>query len=145
MGAQHWRALDRCQRARRPRRRDAAGLSDLGARWRLLWLALLLLGTDGGRPGAAGSGHGREGDSAGLCARRAYCVARPVLDAIRYAARLSGWHGDRPTRLLESQYAERLRRRLRAVRERAPVRPAAGYSDGVPRAGREGLVRTAGR
>ena len=28
---------------------------DLGARWRLLWLALLLLGADGGRPGAAGS------------------------------------------------------------------------------------------
>ena len=57
------RALDGGQRARRPGRRDAARLSDLGARRRLLWLALLLLGADGGRPGAAGSGGGREGAS----------------------------------------------------------------------------------
>ena len=56
LGAADRRALDRGQRARRPRRRDAARLSDLGARRRLLRLALLLLGPDGGRPGAAGSG-----------------------------------------------------------------------------------------
>ena len=56
MGAADRRALDRRQRARRPRRRDAARLSDLGAGRRLLRLALLLLGPDGGRPGAAGSG-----------------------------------------------------------------------------------------
>ena len=56
MGAADRRALDGGQRARRPRRRDAARLSDLGARRRLLRLALLLLGADGGRSGAAGSG-----------------------------------------------------------------------------------------
>ena len=35
-------------------RRDTARLSDLGARWWLLWLALLLLGADRGRPREAG-------------------------------------------------------------------------------------------
>ncbi len=47
VGAHDRRALDGGQRARRPRRRDAARLPDLGARWRLLRLALLLLGPDG--------------------------------------------------------------------------------------------------
>ena len=50
------RALDRRQRARRPGRRDAARLPDLGPGRRLLRLALLLLGPDGRRPGAAGPG-----------------------------------------------------------------------------------------
>ena len=102
-------------------------------------------GPDGGRPCAAGSGHGREGDSTGLCARRPHRLARPVLDAIRHAARLSGRHGDRPARLLESQHAERLCRCLRAVRERAPLRSAAGYFDRISRTRREGLLRAAGR
>ncbi|MGY3407683.1 glucose/arabinose dehydrogenase [Bradyrhizobium sp. GM5.1] len=48
LGADDRCALDRRQRARRPRRRNAAGLSDLGARRRFLRLALLLLGQDGG-------------------------------------------------------------------------------------------------
>ena len=68
-------------------------------------------------------GHGREGDPAGLRARRPHRLARPVLDAGRHASGLSGRHGDRPARLLESQHAERLRRRLRAVRERPPSGP----------------------
>ena len=63
LGADDRRALDRGQRARRPRRRDAARLPDLGARRRLLRLALLLLGPDGGRPRAAGPGPGRQGAS----------------------------------------------------------------------------------
>ena len=56
LGAAHRRALDGGQRARRARRRDAARLPDLGAGRRLLRLALLLLGPDGRRPRAAGSG-----------------------------------------------------------------------------------------
>ncbi len=61
----------------------------LGARRRLLRLAVLLLGPDGRRPrAAAGPGAGRAGDHAGLRARRAYRIARPVLDAARHAARL---------------------------------------------------------
>ena len=57
------RAVDRGQRARRAGRRDAARLSDLGARGRLLRLALLLLGPDGRRSRAAGRGDGRQGAS----------------------------------------------------------------------------------
>ena len=63
LGAAHRRALDGGQRARRPGRRDAAGLPDLGARRRLLRLAVLLLGADGGRPRAARSGRGGHGAS----------------------------------------------------------------------------------
>ena len=72
VGAAHRRAVDGGQRARRPGRRDAARLPDLGARRRLLRLALLLLGPDGRRPRAAGPGHGREGHHAGLRAGRAH-------------------------------------------------------------------------
>ncbi len=127
MGANDRRALDRRQRARRSRRRNPSGLSDLGPRWRLLRLALLLLGADGGRPGAAGCGDGRQGDHAGLCAGRAHRLARSVLAAGRHAAGLSRGHGDRPARLLESQHAERLQGGVRAVRKRPPVGSAAGY------------------
>ena len=93
MGAADRRALDGGQRARRPRRRDAARLSDLGPRRRFLRLALLLLGADGGRPGTAGSGRGRQGDHAGLRAGRAHRVAGSMLDAGRHASGFSGWHG----------------------------------------------------
>jgi hypothetical protein len=72
LGAPDGRALDGGQRARRAGRRDAARLPDLGARGRLLRLAVLLLGRDGGRAGAAGPGPGRAGDHAGLRARRAH-------------------------------------------------------------------------
>ena len=135
MGADDVCALDCRQRTRWAGRRDTAGLSDVRARRRLLRLALLLLGADGGRSGAAGSGPGRQGDHAGLRARRAHRLARSMLAAGRHASGLSGRHGDRPARLLESQHAERLCRRLRALRERAPLRPAAGHPDGLPRAG----------
>ena len=94
--------VDRGQRARRPGRRDAARLSDLGARRRLLRLALLLLGADGGRSRAAGSRRGRQGHHAGLRAGRAHRVARPVLAAGGHASRLSRRHGHRPARLVES-------------------------------------------
>ena len=60
LGTANRRSLDGGQRARRPRRRDAARLPHLGERWRLLRLALLLLGTDCRRPRAAGSGGGRD-------------------------------------------------------------------------------------
>ena len=55
VGAADRRALDGGQRARRPGRRDASRLSHLGSRRRLLRLALLLLGADGGQPRAAES------------------------------------------------------------------------------------------
>ena len=122
----HRRALDRGQRARRPRRRDPARLPDLGPRRRLLRLALLLLGPDRGRPRAAGPGDGREGAEARLRARRAYRLARPLLAAGRHAAGLPRRHGDRPARLVEPQHAERLQGRLRARSRTAapPVRRA---------------------
>ena len=130
LGASDRRAVDVGQRARRARRRDAARLSDLGSRRRLLRLALLLLGADGGRPRAPGCGHGREGDHARLCARRPHRVARPLLAAGRRASRVSRGHGDRPARLVEPQHARRLQGRVRAVRGRAPGRTAARYPDG---------------
>ena len=62
LGAADRRLVDGGQRARRPGRRDAARLPDLGQGRRLLRLALLLLGPDGRRPRAAGRGPGRQGD-----------------------------------------------------------------------------------
>ena len=88
---------------------------------------------------------GRQGDHAGLRARRPHRFARPVLDAGRHAAGIPGRHGDRPARLLESHHAERLQARVRAVRERPPVRTGAGYPVGLPRARRAGVLWTAGR
>ena len=139
------RAMDGGQRARRHRRRDAAGLSDLSARRRLLWLALLLLGTDGGRPRAARPGHGRNGDYAGLRAGRPHRFARPLLAARRHAAGFPRRHGHRAARFLEPQHAERLSGRLRALRERVPGRAAARHPDGLPGPGRAGVLWTAGR
>ena len=69
----------------------------------------------------------------------------PVLAARRHAARLPRRHGDRPARLLEPQQAQRLPGHLRAVHRRPPVRPAARHPDGLPVAGREGLLRPPGR
>ena len=114
-------------------------------RWGFLRVAVLLLGADGGRPGAAGSGAGGKGHHAGLCAGRAHCVAGPVLVARRHASRLSGRHGHRAARLLEPQHAERIQAGLRAVRERASGWAAARYPDGVPRAGRARVLWPAGR
>src|ERR1035437_7041271 len=145
MGATDRRTLDGGQRARRPRRRDTSGLPDLGPRRRFLRLALLLLGADGGRSGAAGCGRGRQGHQAGLRAGRAHRVARSMLVAGRDASGLPGRHGHRAARLLEPQHTEWLQGRLRAVRERAPGRAAAGYSDRVPRTGRAGVLWTTGR
>ncbi len=93
-------------------------------------------GADGGRSGTAESDRGRKGHHAGLRAGRAHRVAGSMLAAGRHASGLSGRHGHRAARLLESQHAEWLQGRLRAVRERAPGRAAAGYSDGIPRTGR---------
>ena len=120
---QHRRALDRGQRARRPGRRDAAGLSDLGARRRLLRLALLLLGPDGGRPRAAGSGRWSPRRSrrttrwAGTPPRSACAGCRPARCRAFPTAWSIGQHGSWNRSTLE-----RLQGRLRAVRERAPVR-----------------------
>ena len=82
---------------------------------------------------------------AGLCAGRAHRVARPVLAARGHAARLSRRHGDRPARLVEPQHAQRLQAGVRAVRERPPVGAAARHPVGLPRAGRAGVLRPAGR
>ena len=54
-------------------------------------------------------------------------------------------HGDRAARLLEPQQAQRLQGHLRAVRERPPGRSAARHPVGLPRAGRAGVLRPAGR
>src|SRR5438874_1329161 len=63
----------------------------------------------------------------------------------RNASGLSRRCGHRAARLLEPQHAEWLQGRLRAVRERAPGRAAAGYSDRIPRTGRAGVLWTTGR
>ena len=54
-------------------------------------------------------------------------------------------HGDRTARLLESQHAERLQGRLRALRERPALRAAPGHSLRLSRAGRAGILWAAGR
>ncbi len=87
----------------------------------------------------------RKGHHAGLRAGRAHRVAGSMLAAGRHASGLSGRHGHRAARLLEPQHAEWLQGRLRAVRERAPGRSPAGYSERIPRTGREGILWTTGR
>ena len=145
LGTADRRALDGGKRARRAGRRDASRLSDLGARRRLLRLALLLLGPDGGRPGAAGSGAvakaitpdyalGGHTASLGLCWLP--------------AGTLPGFPDgmvDRAARLLEPQQTQRLQGRVHAVRERPPGRAAARYSDRVSRGGRANVLWPAGR
>jgi len=54
---------------------------------------LIAIGEDRGRSGAAGSGPGRQGDHAGLCAGRPHRIARSMLAAGRHASGLSGRHG----------------------------------------------------
>ena len=76
---------------------------------------------------ASGSGHGREGDHARLCARRPHRVAWPLLAAGRRASRLSRRHGGRPARLLEPQHARRLQGRVHPVRGWATGRTAARH------------------
>ena len=145
LGAADRRALDGGQRARRPRRRDAARLPHLGSRRRLLRLALLLLGQDGRRPRAARRGVGRERNPAGLRARRTHGLARALLAARRRSPRLSRGHGDRAARLLEPEHAERLQGHLRAVRERTSGRTVARDSERVSRARRAVLIRATRR
>src|ERR1700676_568986 len=145
MGAHDRRALDGSQRARRPRRRDPSGLSDLDPRRGFLRLALLLLGADGRRKGTAGASGGRKGHVYGLRAGGAHRIAGSMLAAGRHASGLSRGPGHWAARLLEPQHAEWLHGRLRAVRERAPIRAAAGYSVGVTRSGRARVLWTTGR
>src|ERR1700760_1931483 len=94
--------------------------------------------------GQAG-GDGGESDHAGLCARRPHRLARAVLDAGRHLTRLSRWHGDRPARLVESLDAVGLQGRVRAVRERSPVRTRARHPVRLPRARRARVLRPSGR
>ena len=95
------RLMDRRQRARRARRRDAAGLPHQRQPGRLLRLALLLLGPHRRRPRAAAAGHGGQSHHARFRARRPHRLARPVLASGRRADRLRRRHGDRPAWLLE--------------------------------------------
>ncbi len=146
LGAAHRRALDGGQRARRPRRRNAARLSDLGARRRLLRLALLLLGADGRRPRAAGSGRGRQGPHARLRARRPHRLARPVLAARRHAARLSA------TAWSIGQHGSWNRSKLSGYKvvfvpfeNGRPAGPPRDILTRLSRAGRAGVLWTAGR
>ena len=80
LGARERRAVGRGQRARRARQRSRPRLHDLGEGRRLLWLALQLL-----RPAcrrareAAAARSRRQGDRAGLRARRAHRLARAGL------------------------------------------------------------------
>jgi glucose/arabinose dehydrogenase len=100
----------------------------------ILRLAVLLLGADGGRSRAAGPCVGNQSHHARLCARRSHCVSRPVLAAGRHAAGLSGRHGNRAARLMESLNTQRLQGRVRAFRKWPPFGSSAGYSVGIPRA-----------
>ena len=113
--------------------------------FRLLRLAILLLGQDGGRPRPAGCGFGLQSVDARLCPWWTHRFPRPLLDARRHVAGFSRRDGDRPARLVEPQHAQRLQGDLRSVRKRSPVRAAAGHPVGLPRARREGILRTARR
>ena len=129
-------ALDRRQRARRPRRRDPARLPDLGR--------ATAASTAG--PGATGArrwttacrqpGDGRQGDPPRLRARRPHRLARPLLASGGHAAGLPRRHGDRSARLMEPQQAQRLQGDLRALRERPPSRSAARHPQRLPLARR---------
>ena len=101
----------------------------LGARGRLLRLALLLLGQDGGRPRAAGCGHGGEGDPqpdyalGGHTASLGLCNGMP-------AGTLPGF----PDGMVIGQHGSWNRSTLswlqigvRAVRERSPRGPGARH------------------
>ena len=54
------------------------------------------------------------------------------------------WHGDRTARFLEPQQAEWIQAGLHTVREWAAGRTATRYPVRIPRAGRTGVLRTAG-
>ena len=149
------RALGVGERARRAGERSRARLHDVGARRRVLRLAVQLL-----RPArrhaaeAAATGPRREGDRARLRARPAHGVARPgVVAGIGGGAARAVQTRDvrRPARLVEPQAAQRLQGDLRAVRERAcrratPVDVLTGFvRDGGDAMGRPVGVAIDGR
>jgi glucose/arabinose dehydrogenase len=117
------RAVDRGQRARRPGRRDAARLPDLGADggfygWPYCYWGQTVddrVPQDAARvasaltPDYALGGHTA---SLGLC-----WLPAGTLPGLRRR------HGDRPARLVEPQHAQRLQGRVRAVRQRPAVGP----------------------
>ena len=77
MESENRRALGRRQRARRTRQRSGPGLHDFGEGRRVLRLAVQLLRRSCRHPRrAAAARSGAEGDGPGLCARRAYGLAR---------------------------------------------------------------------
>ncbi len=123
--------VDGRQRARRARQRPRARLPDVGARRRLLRLAVQLL-----RPArrrareAAAPRPRREGDRARLRARPARRPARPrVARRRRAAGAVPARHVHRPARLVEPQAAQRLQGRVRAVRRRQAGRRADRRAD----------------
>ena len=129
-----WHALDRGQRTRWAGRRNPARLPDLGARWRLLWLALFAIGArrwttacpqnpalvaNAITPDYALGGHTA---SLGLC-----WLPEGTLPGI------PGRHGHRPARLVEPQHAQRLQGRPGAFRKWPPGRHAVRTADRIPR------------
>ena len=133
------RAVGRGQRARRTRQRPRARLHDLGARRRLLRLAVQLLRPARRRARAAAApGPGRAGDRARLRAGPAHRVARPgVLRRRAAAGALPRRRVRRPARLVEPRAAERLQGDLRAVRRRHAQRRRRGRADRLPRRRRQ--------
>src|SRR5690606_27951409 len=127
-------------------RRDAPRLPHLGARRRVLWLALFLLGQHGGRQGAAAApGPCGRRHRARLCARRPYGLAGPVLASGGHLAGTAGRHGDRPAWLVEPLQALGIQGDFRAVREWRAGGKVRRYPDRLPLAGAKIFERPPGR
>ena len=134
------------QRARRTRQRSRARLHDLGEGRRVLRLALQLLRPACRRPRrTAAARSGRQGDRAGLCARRPHRFARADLQHRQAVSARDGRRRlRRPARLVESQAARRLQGDLRAVRQRQAFGQAAGRADRFPQPDGEAQGRPVG-
>ena len=118
-------AVDRGQRARRDRQRPGARLPDLGARRRLLRLAVQLLRTERRRPGASRrtrSWSPRRSRPTTPSGPHTASLGLVSSEGARLPPSLRERHLRRPARLLEPPAAQRLQGDLRALRRRQAAR-----------------------
>ncbi|CAA9387802.1 MAG: L-sorbosone dehydrogenase, partial [uncultured Ramlibacter sp.] len=145
LGTGQRRAVDRRQRARRAGQRPGARLPDLGPRWRLLRLALELLGPErrpAGEAAAAGARR-RIADARVLAGKPRGAAGARVLRG-PHAGAVRQWRLRRAARLLEPAAAVGLQGGVRAVRRRQTRRSPDRRAHRFPEPGRKGLGK-AGR